>query len=490
MPDLNKNLIASTIIIGQGMPNKFSSFSPSGRKELLERLTKSDFMIEDIKVRVAARQAEVNAKLREFEDTLLVKNNSKTTIEKEITTNQFILDNDVVPDYAAEIEKANKEISDTDNKLIEINNQLSIKEAEKTTADSELLSTTNEIAKIKSEEYEEYSNRLNKIIAEDAKVSAAISSLEKEIKRIKAIKDVCPTCGQKLPGIEKPSTAEQESALEAAIAEKGRLKEAADACRKSHAEHVNQIDAHFAESVNLLKAASNKADTEIKALKMAISELNNQKMTFLEKLNKFTYDRDNHEKYVAGIKDLIVHKNAELNDLTAAIATATSGKNSIIDHIAVLRKIDTLIKRDFRGFLLYNIIDYIDKKAKEYCNTVFGTRELNVYLDGNDLDISYCGKMFDNLSGGEKQRVDLMLQFAIRDMLTSYLNVNSNILVLDEITDFLDRKSCGAIIKLIENELNTTESVFIISHHADELEIPVDSELHVIKNENGISEVK
>ena len=56
LPDLTHDLIASTIIIGQGMPNKFSSFSPSGRKELLEKLTKSDFMIEDIKNRIALRQ--------------------------------------------------------------------------------------------------------------------------------------------------------------------------------------------------------------------------------------------------------------------------------------------------------------------------------------------------------------------------------------------------------------------------------------------------
>ena len=54
LPELSKDLIASTIIIGQGMPNKFSSFSPSGRKELLEKLTKSDFMIEDIKTRITA----------------------------------------------------------------------------------------------------------------------------------------------------------------------------------------------------------------------------------------------------------------------------------------------------------------------------------------------------------------------------------------------------------------------------------------------------
>ena len=37
LPDLTRELLASIIIIGQSMPLKLSSFSPSGRKELLEK---------------------------------------------------------------------------------------------------------------------------------------------------------------------------------------------------------------------------------------------------------------------------------------------------------------------------------------------------------------------------------------------------------------------------------------------------------------------
>ena len=44
-------------------------------------------------------------------------------------------------------------------------------------------------------------------------------------------------------------------------------------------------------------------------------------------------------------------------------------------------------------------------------------------------------------------------------------------------------------MKLIEKELSTVESVFVVSHHAAELALSVDSELKIIKNEDGISEV-
>ena len=41
-PDLDSSLIGSVIILGQGLPSKFSDNTPSGRKELLENSSKSD----------------------------------------------------------------------------------------------------------------------------------------------------------------------------------------------------------------------------------------------------------------------------------------------------------------------------------------------------------------------------------------------------------------------------------------------------------------
>ena len=97
--------------------------------------------------------------------------------------------------------------------------------------------------------------------------------------------------------------------------------------------------------------------------------------------------------------------------------------------------------------------------------------------------------MIEHLSGGAKQRVDLILQFAIRDMMTTYLNFSCNIIALDEIFDALDKVATDKILDLITNKLNDIESIFIISHHADSLQIPMDTEIRVIKNELGISNI-
>ena len=186
------------------------------------------------------------------------------------------------------------------------------------------------------------------------------------------------------------------------------------------------------------------------------------------------------------IKEYIEKQTSEISVL---VNTSTLALNDVTAHLEVLSKIESLIKRDFRGYLLEDIIKYIDAKAKEYCEVVFDTRELEVKIDGNNLNITYCNKNFDNLSGGEKQRVDIILQFAIRDLLQNYMNYSSNIIVLDEIFDALDAKSTQRILELISTKLKDIASVFVISHHPNELQLSYDTELRIVKNESGISEV-
>ena len=128
--------------------------------------------------------------------------------------------------------------------------------------------------------------------------------------------------------------------------------------------------------------------------------------------------------------------------------------------------------------------------AKQYCSQVFNTDLIEFKLDGNNISISYNNKEYEMLSGGEKQKIDLIVQFSIRDMLCKYLNFSCNILVLDEIFDNIDSVGCDKVIELISNKLQEVSSVYIISHHAEELEIPVDNYITVVKGLDGVSYVK
>lgn len=488
LPELTKDLIASTVIIGQGGVNRFSSFSPSGRKELLEKLTKSDFMVEDLKNRIQARQQELSLKLRELEDSVLANNTQLNGYLSTLNRLKNELENSGKPDFDSLLARALTDISNAQQTIKANEAILAEVEVKAENAQQKLLEVSAEKAKVSNEELIAYSASHTKLQSEKVRIEVTISTLEKEVKRLKAIKDTCPTCGQHLPNVSKPSTVEQEQQLRGLCIQLNNIKQDITKCNTQHQMYISQIDAAFNEEMSELTKTVNETKSVITKTKNALSTYNDSLEIANSTYNKVLYEKQNWDKYITNQQAEIVRLEAEVARLTNLVAITSLSKDDYSSRLAVIKKMDQLTRRDFRGYLLTNIISYIDSRAKEYCSTVFGTKELSLSLNGNALDITYCGKMFDGLSGGEKQRVDLILQLSIRDLLISYLDLSANILVLDEITDFLDKKSCQSVMNLLEKELKTVESVFIISHHP-ELELPIDSEVRIIKNANGISEL-
>lgn len=489
LPDLTKDLIASTIIIGQGMPNKFSSFSPSGRKDLLEKLTKSDFMVEDIRQRVNTRMAELQRQVRDCEDNLLIHKTQNKSIESNLKVKEAELTKAVKPDFTAQLAEICAVLTEIRQKAESTSVTIAEKDKAYTEINAELLKILESSNAETSEEKEAYEAAFRAHVTEKSQKEAEIKSLNATIAKLKAVKDTCPTCGQKLPGASKPDYSAHEVTLELTTAELAEIIKKINEINAKHSEYQAQIKLKYSATLESLKTQLTTISAEKTKLQQELQALTTQGAEYTEKYNKISYDQENWDKYYNRLQTEITSLQEEWSKNNSLILILETNKQDINEHLSVVKKMETLTKRDFRGYLLENIIKYIDQTAKDYCEIVFKTCDLEVYLDGNALDISYCGKMFDNLSGGEKQRVDLILQFAIRNMLNAYLNTSSNILVLDEITDFLDRQSCKAIMTLIEKELTTIESVFVVSHHATELELPIDSEIKVVKNEDGISEI-
>lgn len=489
LPELSKDLIASTIIIGQGMPNKFSSFSPSGRKDLLERLTKSDFMIEDLKTRIANRQLELTTKIREFEDSLLTNRTQLNSYISNLNKLKSSIEQQQKPNFDELLELKHSLLSKLEDKLTLLQKNINLVEVQLEQFNNKQIKITAEKTQVVNEELSAYNMAYNELNSKKIKFEIEIANLNKEIIQLKSIIDTCPTCGQKLPNVHKADTRTQEATLAASKEALSSVLLEMQRCDNQHKEYQQQINTAFQEELESINIAISDNKVLLQNYRKEYSDcatnLEQERATY----NKLLYDKQHWDDFIKNQQEEIAAVEAEIARITNLISITSITKNDFDQHLAIVKKMEQLTKRDFRGYLLTNIISYIDQKAKQYCEIVFETRELSLEISGNALDITYCGKAFDGLSGGEKQRVDLILQLAIRDLLNSYLNLSANILVLDEITDFLDKKSCRAVMQLLERELNTIESVFIISHHADELEIPVDSEIKVIKNESGISEI-
>lgn len=489
LPEITKDLITSTIIMGQGNVNRFSSFSPSGRKELLEKLTKSDFMIEDLKNRISARQTELSTKVREYEDSLIANNTQLNISNNKLAGLIKERAERAIPDFATILSQLHTDQEALTRQLTMVSADCLALETQLQEASKELVYLTEAKAAENAEELAMYNQKYSELSVEKNTLTMKRNALLAEIKKLKAITDTCPTCGQRLPNIQKPSTAQQELEVQQLDEALGSNAENFTKTNTIHQQYLIEIEGRHRQKLDKANENTASIQTRLKTKRDQESKLKGQLDIIQAQINKQLYDQQHWAQYTNKLEADIATYELEVASITNIVNITMGAKNELLEHLAVVKKMDTLVKRDFRGHLLTNIIAYLDKKAKEYCMIVFGTSELSLSLNGNALDITYCGKLFDLLSGGEKQRVDLILQLAIRDMLITYLDLNANILVLDEITDFLDKKSCKAVMSLLENTLQTVESVFIISHHDETLEIATDSCIKIIKNTRGVSEL-
>ena len=369
IPELNKDLIASTIIIGQGMPNKFSSFSPSGRKELLEKLTKSDFMIEDLKNRIQTRMQELATKIREFEDSLIVNKTQLNSYTTNLETIKNTLENSIRPDFDSMIETHDKQIYVLQIELDGYALYISTAETVIEEINKKLIAVSNEKANVSNEELNAYMTSYTKLTNEKATIESQIISLQKEIKKLKSIVDVCPTCGQHLPNVHKPDTSEQEKLLLEAEVKKQEILDSIIKCENQHKEYVNQINAAFNDEINSL-------NTELTAAKTKLAHYKNQQNQCTVRLesekaayNKLIYDKQNWETYISNQQNEITKLETEIARITNLIAITNISKEDLDQRIVIVKKMDSLIRRDFRGYLLTNIITYIDSKAKDYCSS-------------------------------------------------------------------------------------------------------------------------
>ena len=490
LPDLTTSLINSVIILGQGMPNKFTDNSPSGRKELLETLCKSDFMIEDLKSKVSKRKIELTDELKEVSDSLLVLQTQIQMLQSSLNNAQMELDNlqqitfdQLLPPLEQESEKLKLEIEEDEKQAENYFQKLSklLEEREKIE-----IPFNDQLTELETQD----SEKRNPISQKILELKTQKKTLETKIEEIKNIIDICPTCHQKIPDVQKPDTKDLEIELnqiekslnEQDIQYNQLQKEYDDKKRKileelkqSKQKHVYEIDTLVSQQTNFNNQLVRKKSRHVEINK-EISNLINRKNNFTEKKKKL---EENIKEYISEIETYSqesLYKNNRQQELNS--------------RLSILSKFYSVITRDFRGYLLQDIIKYINRKAKEYCKEVFDTEFIEFKLEGNNISILYNDKQYESLSGGEKQKIDIIIQFSLRDLLCDYFGFSTNILVLDEIFDNLDSIGCKKIIDLISNKFYDINSVYVITHHGEELNIPYDHQILVVKNDQGVSSIK
>lgn len=491
LPDISSQLLGNVVILGQGLPVKFSNYTPSGRKDLLEKLSKSDFMIEDLKDRVSTRE------LALIDDTAICQANIRT-LESKILNDQNQLTQlkqkyDEI--FASDINSSIEELQELKNKttalltrndllnksIIDVSHEVDLENSNNHKLRQAYFDARDSISNDPNEELTTIENSI-------AACKATLYSNSQELTRILNIRDICPTCGQKIIGVMKPDT----TSIEAEIS---RCKDSL----KTLEDNKQQIVGNINLKLNELKV---KYDALIEESNIKIRQFNESKNAYLCEIStnnqtiKYNNDKiyalqtliDNYQNNLTTIQTNIEDLNIVLTKSISELDTEKGSYESVIAHKAVIDKFKTILSRNFRGLLLQNCINYISTVAQDYAQEVFNHRDLAICLDGNAISIKFNGKEYESLSGGEQKKVDIIIQLAIRNMLCNYLNFNCNIIVLDEVFDALDYIGCEKISNLLTTKLEDVSTMYIVTHRKD-LPISTDHSITVTKNNLGISSV-
>ena len=488
LPDITASLLGSVIILGQGLPQKFTNNTPSGRKEVLEKLSKSDFMIADLKDRVAKRKTELTNELRLYEDSIVSLESKNSFLQNQITKQSELLSSLNESDLQEQKSSIVSQQSVLSDNVSQLNTLIETLFASKEELLKERTSIVDEENKQLYELNRDLQFRTEHLNETKSKLTAELSVAKNQLNAIRNIKDVCPTCRQKLPDVHKPDTSEIETS-------------------------INMIQSNLQDVTNQIAMFEQEYEANYKLVKNAFL---NKKSSIDLSYNDICKDYDSKRAQKQQQENELLHLNSALSKIEVQLAqlqTTINNCNKIIrdnneiitnneaeimynnkqkdltqSHLEVVSKFDTALKRDFRGYLLSTVISFIEERAKYYSSIIFDTKNISFCLDGNNIDISYMNRTYENLSGGEKQKIDLIIQFSIRDMLSKQLGFTSNILVLDEVFDGLDSLGCTKVIDMIAS-VSDIKNIFIVTHRKD-LSIPSDKELIVVKSSVGISEIR
>jgi len=433
---IDYELLSSIIILSQGLGSRLSILKPSERKARIEFFSNLQGLISLATEEASAVYSKVDKEA--------------TAITNEIgrLTNQVSYNNGLISEYRKKIEEqqANSSYILSSEKIAQIQGLLACLEEREAVLNSEI----QEAAKAN---YQIELDR-SRLSSEYKLNQSQFDQLKSDY--IKILQNICPTCNQPIQDSQEKS-ASYEQMIKEKKAELNKIKE--------------QILA-----IPALRDTSEK-QAEKEEIKKQIQELSLK----LSLHNRYSAETSVFENFIKEREE----ENEKLKEQAFPLERQLMLKKK---NLEIAQWIKNAVSKKFRNFLLDGVVDYLNKRIGIYSEYLFKSKKVHIENRENNLYICLDDYAFENLSGGEGRRVDLILQLALRDLAINQTGFYCNILVLDEVFDYLDKTGIGNFLFLIDNEFALADSVIIVTHR-DKLDIPLTSKYTVIKNEQGISSI-
>lgn len=517
---ISKAIFLDSIFLSQNANTNLASLTPTARKERLEILTNTDFVINQFKDKLKDLQNEYEAKCVEVQ---LEKNKLEGVRQANLNQQadlQFKINNinqeierlkqlGDLKEIEQEIKyKEEVELYDLDslyNKLLEFINERETEIAELRKAGEENLNKKDDLEKQKQAKLNSW-NELEREIQVKSSMITNINQnnlkLDKEIEKIRN-SDTCPTCGRKYEDaneehiqqaineleIEKTNNDEQVKQINASINQIKQEQQQIETEGKGLANEIIKVDAQIAEHKKQIDEKENKRKelnenrqtTEFNKTRCQkeINELKNKKEQLLKS------QTNNIEEF----QNMIDKLKKEIEDVDNKLVELDQKYNKNNDYVLVVKNSIQLVTKEFRTYLLQNSLQYLNKLLREYSSNLFSNDQdiIKIEEDDTKLNIKLGNATYESLSGGEKTRVNIALLLAQKSLASIIGNISCNIIILDEILGYCDSQAEENVINLLTQELETLESIYMVSHK--EIPIGYDTQLIIIKDKSGLSRV-
>lgn len=517
---INKAIFLDSIFLSQNAVTNLPSLSPTARKERLEILTNTDNAINNFKTFLKEKQTmyeskhvdsqleinKINGKeesLQQQKDKLQAQiNDIKIQIEERNKLGNIEDLDKQIQEYNVEINTINNQIPGLDNQIEMISKSINeLKNEQKVYEDKRVN---------KDQEVQNQRDKCNDLQKEITRVENVISynnmdidRINKEIEEIKN-SDTCPTCGRKYDNV-------NEEHIQKVIEDKNKeIKE----FENKNIENNNyikdlqlELDKEIEVGKNLkkefenLNSLYNDKNEQVSEQQTNLINTNNQKTQLLNSIQNIQVQIDVINKQKDDIlkieipnskqyEDMVQDIDIQLNNLNKLKEDKNNELNELDNYINAIKHCIQLVTKDFRTFLLKNSLSYLNKILKDYSSQLFSNESDLIYISENDnkLDIMLGNATYESLSGGEKTRVNIALLLAQKSLANMIGNISCNIIILDEILGYCDALAENNVINLITKELESLETIYMISHK--EIPIGYDAELIVEKNANGLTHLK
>ena len=517
---INKAIFLDSIFLSQNAVTNLPSLSPTARKERLEILTNTDNAINNFKTFLKEKQTmyeskhvdsqleinKINGKeesLQQQKDKLQAQiNDIKIQIEERNKLGNIEDLDKQIQEYNVEINTINNQIPGLDNQIEmisksinELKNEQEVYEEKRVNKDQEVQNQRDKCNDLQKE-----ITRVENVISYN---NMDIDRINKEIEEIKN-SDTCPTCGRKYDNV-------NEEHIQKVIEDKNKeIKE----FENKNIENNNyikdlqlELDKEIEVGKNLkkefenLNSLYNDKNEQVSEQQTNLINTNNQKTQLLNSIQNIQVqihvinkqkddilkiEIPNSKQY----EDMVQDIDIQLNNLNKLKEDKNNELNELDNYINAIKHCIQLVTKDFRTFLLKNSLSYLNKILKDYSSQLFSNESDLIYISENDnkLDIMLGNATYESLSGGEKTRVNIALLLAQKSLANMIGNISCNIIILDEILGYCDALAENNVINLITKELESLETIYMISHK--EIPIGYDAELIVEKNANGLTHLK